>query len=140
MPEDREGKPTQLVEVHRVQKTKTSREKRWLVLPSSHPHFIFKLYYLLLFLVSVGLCCLLGLSLIVVSRDYSSLRCLGFSVWWLLLLWSTGSHVAFRTCILWASLPRGVWNLPRPGIEPMTVHWQADCYLLCHQEVPTAVP
>ena len=71
MPENRESKPTRLVRVHRVQKTETSREKRGLVLPSSHLYFVFKFYSLLLFLVSVGLCCLLGLSLAVVSRDYS---------------------------------------------------------------------
>ena len=33
-----------------------------------------------------------GLSLVVASRDYSSLRCVGFSLWWLLLLRSMGSR------------------------------------------------
>ena len=33
-----------------------------------------------------------GLSLVAASRGYSSLRCAGFSVQWLLLLWSTGSR------------------------------------------------
>ena len=33
------------------------------------------------------------------SRGYSSLRCAGFSLWWLLLLWSTGCRRAsFSTC------------------------------------------
>ena len=31
-----------------------------------------------------------GLSLVAVSGGYSSLRCAGFSLWWLLLLWSAG--------------------------------------------------
>ena len=31
-----------------------------------------------------------GLSLVAVSRGYSSLRCACFSLWWLLLLWSMG--------------------------------------------------
>ena len=31
-----------------------------------------------------------GLSLVVVSRGYSSLQCVGFSLGWLLLLWGTG--------------------------------------------------
>ena len=31
-----------------------------------------------------------GFSLVAASRGYSSLRCAGFSLWWLLLLWSTG--------------------------------------------------
>ena len=39
------------------------------------------------------------LSLVVGSRGYSSLRCTGFSLWWLLLLRSTGSrHVGFSSC------------------------------------------
>ena len=33
-----------------------------------------------------------GLSLVAVSRGYSLLRCAGFSLQWLLLLWSTGSR------------------------------------------------
>ena len=74
-----------------------------------------------------------GLSLIVVSGGYSSLRCAGFSLWWLLLLWSTGSRrVGFSSCGswalecrvsssgAWAQLLRGMWDLPGPGIEPMS--------------------
>ena len=38
-------------------------------------------------------------SLVVVSRGYSSLRCAGFSLKWLLLLRSTGSrHAGFSSC------------------------------------------
>ena len=40
-----------------------------------------------------------GLSLVVVSGGYSSLQCTGFSLQWLLLLWSTGSrHAGFSSC------------------------------------------
>ena len=40
-----------------------------------------------------------GLSLIAASGGYSSLWCAGFSLQWLLLLWSTGSrHAGFRSC------------------------------------------
>ena len=40
-----------------------------------------------------------GLFLVVVRGGYSSLRCMGFSLRWLLLLWSTGSrHVGFSSC------------------------------------------
>ena len=43
------------------------------------------------------------LSLVAVSRGYSLLRCAGFSMWWLLLLWSTGSRcVGFSSCGAWA--------------------------------------
>ena len=40
-----------------------------------------------------------GLSLVAASGDYSSLRCAGFSLQWLLLLRSTGSrHSGFSSC------------------------------------------
>ena len=44
-----------------------------------------------------------GLSLVAASKGYSSLRCAGFSLQWLLLLWSTGSRRAgFSSCATWA--------------------------------------
>ena len=44
-----------------------------------------------------------GLSLVVASGGYSSLRCTGFSLRWLLLLRSTGSRRAgFSSCDTWA--------------------------------------
>ena len=74
-----------------------------------------------------------GLSLVSVSRNHSLLWRMDFSLWWLLLLQSIGSrHKGFsscssqtqelglRSCSPWASLPSGMWNLPRPGIEPMS--------------------
>ena len=40
-----------------------------------------------------------GLSLVAASGGYSLLQCVGFSLRWLLLLWSTGSrHVGFSSC------------------------------------------
>ena len=40
-----------------------------------------------------------GLSLVAESGGYSSLQCAGFSLQWLLLLWSTGSRCAgFSSC------------------------------------------
>ena len=46
-----------------------------------------------------------GLSLVAVSGGYSSLRCAGFSLRWLLLLWSMGlRRVGFRSCGLRASV------------------------------------
>ena len=59
--------------------------------------------------VMVAVC---GLSLVAVSRGYSSLQCTGFSLWWLLLLQSmgskyTGSVVAahgLSSCSAWASV------------------------------------
>ena len=40
-----------------------------------------------------------GLSLVAASGGYSSLQCVGFSFWWLLLLRSTGSRrMGFSSC------------------------------------------
>ena len=40
-----------------------------------------------------------GLSLVAASGGYSSLQCVSFSLWWLLLLRSTGSrHAGFSSC------------------------------------------
>ena len=40
-----------------------------------------------------------GLSPVAASGGYSWLRCAGFSLWWLLLLWSTGCRCAgFSSC------------------------------------------
>ena len=50
----------------------------------------FVLFYFWLHWVFVAAC---GLSLVVASEGYSSLRCAGFSLRWLFLLWSTGSRV-----------------------------------------------
>ena len=81
------------------------------------------------------------LSLVAMSRDYSSLQCTGFSLRWLLLLRSLGSrHVGFSSCGAWAQqlwlassraqaqqcgaraqLLRGMWDLPRPGIKPSSL-------------------
>ena len=63
--------------------------------------FLINLFiYLWLRWVFVAAC---GLSLVVVSGDYSSLRCVGFSLQWFLLLRSTGSRrTGFSSCGTWA--------------------------------------
>ena len=44
-----------------------------------------------------------GLSLVVASGVCSLLWCVGFSLLWLLLLWSMGSrHTGFSSCVMWA--------------------------------------
>ena len=73
------------------------------------------------------------LSLVVVSGGHSSLWRTGFSLQWLLLLQSTGSmRVGFSSCGSWALEPRlsscgaraqllhGMWDLPRPGLKPVS--------------------
>ena len=66
--------------------------------------FFFKIFLnLILFVYYFWLRCVFvavhGLSLVAVSGGYSSLRCMDFSLRWLLLLWSTGSRRAgFSSC------------------------------------------
>ena len=56
---------------------------------------------------------------------YSSLRCLGCSLWWLLLLQSMSSKAhGLQSSGSVVNCPRaklllGMWDLPRPGIKPM---------------------
>ena len=50
---------------------------------------------------------------------FPQLWSLGLSLQWHLLLQSTGLGVGFSNCVLWAQLPRGIWNLPGPGLEPI---------------------
>ena len=67
--------------------------------------FVFNVFILLIYFF--WLCWVFtavhGLSLVAVSRGYSSLRCAGFSLRWLLLLHSKGSrHVGFSSCSMQA--------------------------------------
>ena len=67
------------------------------------------------------------LSLVVVSGSYSLLRCAGFSLWWLLLLRSTGSRCAGSVVVvhgLSCSVACGIF--PDQGSHPCPLHWQAD--------------
>ena len=87
--------------------TWTSKIKQWYILLENYPwkdrqlfcwsvldiFFFFEIY---LFLAARKL------SLVAESGGYSSLRCLGLSLWWLLLLQSTGSGSSgFSSCGMW---------------------------------------
>ena len=62
-----------------------------------------------------------GLSLDAESQGYSSLRCVGFSLRWLLLLRSTGCRRAsLSSCGARAWLLCGTWDPPGPGLEPVS--------------------
>ena len=74
-----------------------------------------------------------GLSVVVASGGYSSLRCAGFSLWWLLWLQSMGTrHAGFSSCGSRAlecrlsscgagdKLLHGMWDIPGPGLEPVS--------------------
>ena len=96
--------------------------------------FLINLFILLIYFwlrwVFLAAC---ALSLVVASGGYSSLRCAGFSLQWLLLLQSTGSRCAgfsscgtralerrLSSCGARALLLRGMWEIPGPGLEPLS--------------------
>ena len=55
------------------------------------------------------------------SRGYPSLRCAGFSLRWLLFVAEHGLQACrLSSCGAGAQLFYGMWDLPRPGIEPMS--------------------
>ena len=57
-----------------------------------------------------------------------SLQYSGFPLQWLLLLWSTGSRYSGLSPLgLQVLVAHGVWNLPRPGIEPVSPVLAGGC-------------
>ena len=78
-----------------------------------------------------------GLSLVAASGGYSSSRCAGFSLSWLLLLRSTGSRCAGSVVVLHGlSCSAACGILPDQGSNPCSLHWQADSQPLHHQGSP----
>lgn len=74
------------------------------------------IYYSLLFLAALGGPC--WVQLFLVSRDcLQSCWAVGFSLWWLLSLWFTGSRAH------WLSFS---WHVESTGPEIEPLHWQAD--------------
>ena len=86
--------------------------------------------YLFIFLVALGLCtCVWAFS----SCAEQGLLFTG--VQWFPLLWSMVCRLmGFSSCGAWAWLPCGMWNLPEPGIEPVSP--AVDAYPLYHQGGP----
>ena len=85
---------------------------------------LFLIFYLFIYWLLWVFVAAHGLSLVAASGGYSSLQCAGFSLWWLLLLQSTGmqasvvaAHV-LSSCGSRAQLLRGMWDPPRLGLEP----------------------
>ena len=94
------------------------------------------------------------LSLVVMSRGYSSLRCLGFSLKRLLLLQSTGLRMHALTHGLSSCSSQALESgsvvvvhglscvvvcgiFPDHGSNPCHPHWQVDSYSPCHQGSPS---
>ena len=99
--------------------------------------FIFFTLFKDFFFPLLGLPCCPGLSLVVLSGDYSSLLCKGFSLRWLLLLWNTGSR-----CTGSVVMGHGLSCSTACGIflawvsNPCPQHWQADSKQPDHQGSP----
>ena len=99
------------------------------------------MFFFLIYLIYFWLCWVFvvvhGLSLVAVSGGYSSLRCVGLSLRWLLLLWSTGSRCAVSVvvaCGCSGSVACGIF--PDQGLNPCPPHWQVDPQPLRHQGSP----
>ena len=55
------------------------------------------------------------------KRGCPLLQCSEFLLWWFLSLWCMGSrHTGFSSCSTEASLLHCMWDLPGPGIEPLS--------------------
>ena len=91
---------------------------------SFHKHFcLFVCFYFYFWLHWVFVAAH-GLSLIAASGGYSSLRCMGFSLRWLLLLQSTGSRCAgFSSCNTWA---QQLWRTGLVALRHVGSSWTRD--------------
>ena len=91
--------------------------RKWelLGIPESHL-FLFKN----LLLAQLGLHCCAQAFSSCSERGLIWLRCAGFLLCWLPLLWSMDSRCAgFSSCCAQVELPHGMWDLHGPGIKPM---------------------
>ena len=70
--------------------------------PDHHSHTVYTTFFFLIYLfwAAFGLCCYAWTFSSCSQRGYSSLRCAGFALRWLLLLRSMGSrHTGFRVVV-----------------------------------------
>ena len=108
----------------------TSDEHNVLLFPglylfSWHTFFFFNFIYLFiyLFLAVLGLRFVRGLSPVAASGGHSSSRCAGLSLSRPLPLRGTGSRRAGSAAVAHGpsrSVACGMWDLPRPGLEPVS--------------------
>jgi len=128
---------------HFANKTRTKKEIKIVLASPTRYRKYFCFTIILIYLI----CRLAGSSLLLSgflylrqSGGYSSLQCTGFCLWWLLLLQSTGSRCTgfsscdtrlsscslrapkrgLSSCGVQALLLLGMWNLPGPGIDPVS--------------------
>ena len=78
-----------------------------------------------------------GLSPVAASGGHSSSRCVGLSLSWPLLLWSTGSRRAGSAIAAHGPSCSAAYGiLPDQDSNPCPLHWQADSQSLRHQGSP----
>ena len=74
--------------------------------------------------IYLGLCWVLvsvrGLSLVMASGGHSSSRCAGLSLSWPLVAEHRLETRRLSSCGSRTQLLRGMWDLPRPGLEPVS--------------------
>ena len=78
----------------KVQKSYVEKLRRGYWIVSKGNIWIYGYVFFFLFWLCGVLIAARGLSLVAASGHYSSLWCAGFSLWWLLVLWSMGSRCA----------------------------------------------
>ena len=84
--------------------------------------------------VFVAVC---GLPLLVESWGYTSWWCAGFLLWWLLLLWNTGSrHMGSMVAAHRLTRPTARGIFLDQSLNPCPQYWQGDSYPLDHQGSP----
>ena len=89
--------------------------------------YVFQDVFICFLLAMLGLCCCTWAFSSCGKWGSFSSGSASFSLWWLLLLQSTGfRHVDFDSCDTWASLLRDRWGLPDPGVNLHPLHWQVD--------------
>ena len=82
-------------------------------------------FYLFFFMAPLGLCCCMRAFSRCGEWGYSSLWCTGFSLGWLLPLWSTGSGPCrLSSCRLSFSVACGIFSDQGSNVCPF--HWQVN--------------
>ena len=99
--------------------------QHWKAHSFSFYKFIYVFMYLFIYLFNFWLRWVFvaarRLSLVVASRGYSSLQCAGFSLRWLLLLWSTGSRsTGFSSCGMRA---QQLWHTGLVALQHVGPSW-----------------